>query len=516
MRMFIAAILCVCVQAAEPLKLTQAEYEDRIAGAWNGQIIGTLMGFQFEGQRASAERVFVDSYPHKIEAAPVDDDYYYELVALRAFEKYGVHMTLDQLGAQWKEDEAGTWGSSEQTRLALLKGVPGSQAGLPRYNKLWWTIGPQFSGDIYGMIAPGDANLAGALARKYSHINGYAEGADGGVFVAGLVSLAFRESDPHEIVRQAAKLIHPSSPYRQCLDMVIAMAEQGAPAAQVFRAIEDRWRLEYPPLNNAVPNGGIVAASVWYGEGDYLKTVNLAYHAADFSDADCNAANAGAVVGAMHGMKALPRHLVEPLNDRIAGPNLGPVKFTKPVDERISGIVRRIAALGRKILGAGGGDLVVPWRDVRTQPAERFELADFAKEWDPAWTLNRAGFGIGGGRCPRGTYIDGDVLATWPRDEARGLVFRRTAQAGAAPRLELEVAADPGCAWQLEVFANNANVLRRTIESGAGAPARQWQAIQVDLAAFAGREVELRVYQRTILPETLDTGNAYWRRMRLQ
>ena len=32
--------------------------------------------------------------------------------------------------------------------------------------------------------------------------------------------------------------------------------------------------------------------SVWFGEGDFLKTVSLAYRAADFTDADCNAANA--------------------------------------------------------------------------------------------------------------------------------------------------------------------------------------------------------------------------------
>ena len=33
-----------------------------------------------------------------------------------------------------------------------------------------------------------------------------------------------------------------------------------------------------------------------FGEGDFLKTVNLAFAAADYTDADCNAATAGAVV----------------------------------------------------------------------------------------------------------------------------------------------------------------------------------------------------------------------------
>ena len=59
-----------------------------------------------------------------------------------------------------------------------------------------------------------------------------------------------------------------------------------------------------------------------------MKTVNLAAHAADFSDADCNAANAASVVGAMHGMTCLPKDLVDQLGDRIVGGKMGPVALT--------------------------------------------------------------------------------------------------------------------------------------------------------------------------------------------
>jgi hypothetical protein len=46
--------------------------------------------------------------------APVDDDYYYEMVALRAFEKYGIELTVQELGQQWLENNAGSWGSSDR------------------------------------------------------------------------------------------------------------------------------------------------------------------------------------------------------------------------------------------------------------------------------------------------------------------------------------------------------------------------------------------------------------------
>ena len=256
-----ASLLSGSLMGQPPPRLANAQYEDRVLAAWTGQIIATLMGFQFEHKTASA--LWIDRFPKPYESAPVDDDYYYELVALRGFERYGIDMTLDELGEQWKENSAGSWGSSEQARLRLVQGVKGSETGHPRYNKLWFTIGPQFSADLYGLLAPGDANLAGRLARTYGRINGHAEAVDGAVFVAGMVSLAFRTTDAKAVVRDAARLIHPSSPYRQALDLVISMAGEGKPPDAIFQAIEDRWHIEYPATNNAVANGGLVAVSVW-------------------------------------------------------------------------------------------------------------------------------------------------------------------------------------------------------------------------------------------------------------
>jgi hypothetical protein len=287
--------------------MSASEYEDRIRASWYGQIAGTLMGFAFEHRAAAA--AVVDTIPDRFKGIPVDDDWYYEMVAVRAFERFGIIMTAAQLGEQWKLNNAGSWGSSEQARLLLAKGRSAPDTGHPRYNRLWFSIGPQFSADVYGMIAPGMPNTAGRIAREYGHVNGYAEGADGAVFMAGMVSLAFVENDPREIVRKAAELLHPRSPYREALDLVITMADAGSTAEAVAGAVEDRWHLEYPATNNAVANGALVAMAVWFGGGDWLKTVNLAFRAADFTDADCNAANAGAVIGALKGTKGAWRRL---------------------------------------------------------------------------------------------------------------------------------------------------------------------------------------------------------------
>jgi hypothetical protein len=136
--------------------------------------------------------------------------------------------------------------------------------------------------------------------------------------------------------------------------------------------------------------------------------------------------------------------------------------------------------------------------------------------WNADWKLERAGFGGAGGGMGgiRGiTHLDGDVLATYPRDEVRGLVLRRTVQLSAAPSLELHVGCDAGRAWELNVYADNEMLEKRIIEGGTES-GRRWQEIKVNLSAFANRTTHLRLYQRVLVPNRV-AGNAYWKSIRL-
>lgn len=168
---------------------------------------------------------------------------------------------------------------------------------------------------------------------------------------------------------------------------------------------------------------------------------------------------------------------------------------------------------------AEGERLVVTPQLPRPQPPARFVLNDLMRYWNPAWTLERAGFGGDGvGAMPglRGlTHLDGDILATYPRDEARGLVLRRQVKLGATPVLSVEVAAEPKRAWELEVYVGNRRIHRQLVvgaETG-----REFQRLSFDLAAYAGRDTILRLYQRTLMPgaEKLP-GNAVWRNLELK
>lgn len=495
----------------EVFKISLEDYKDRVHAIWAGQIIATLMALPSEHTVASVK--WIDQIEPQLRSRLLDDDWYYEMIAIKGFEKYGAEMTAAELGEMWKENKCGSWGSSAEARKLLDKGVKAPLTGHPLYNRFWFTIGPQFSADVYGALSPGMPNLAGRMAREFGHVNGYAEGADGAVFVATAISLGFIEKDTKTIVRKAASILDDKSPYKKCLSMVIAMADGGTPVQEILETIEQKWHIEYPNTNNAVANGGIIAACLWFGEGDFLKTVNLASRSLDFTDSDCNAANAAGVIMAMKGTSGIPSGLMQQLGDRIIGDKMGKVEFVPAIDESITELSKRTALIGQKILLKNGASisangLSIPLDQIIPQPAELFSLADYTKTWNPAWQLEGAGFfGPKGG-----TYLDIDqnVLVTYPRDEVRRLKLSRIINLKQQKELKILAGSDPDRPWELIVYIDDEKVNSTVIEYVS--ENQKWQEVIVDLKKYQGQEVKIRIFQNVLIKGSNKLGgSAYWK-----
>lgn len=491
-------------------RISLAGYQSRVYGAWLGKIVGAIFGWPFEGQKKNVVPDLA-RYLRPYTYAPVDDDYFYEMVAMYGFERHGIRMTVEQLGETWLEYKAGTWGSSEQARLALEKGIKAPNTGEPRYNKWFHTIGPQFSSGLYGMLTAGMVNVAGKLARYYTHVNGYAEGCDGAVFVAACTSEAFFESDPEKIVRQAAHLISPKSNYRKALNQVLEGYSQNQDWRELADEIENRWRPDYPQMNNSVANGALCALALLYGKGDWLRSVNLITSVDDYTDADCNADVVSSIVATMRGPDVIPKKLVATLNDRIYGTHMGPVKFDRVIEESISGFAGRIAATGRRILAANGAredarGLFIPRQVVRQQPLEWFDINDYGRLWNPDWRLVHASRGGAGA-----TYLEWEknTLVTFPRDTRPCRLEREVQVPAGHAELALSVGAVPGRPWRLQVFANDSPVLMQTIASHSGKEGIQYQDLHVDLSRYAGWKVVVRLYHWLV--DGKPPASAYWK-----
>jgi hypothetical protein len=529
----------------ETLKISIDEYKDRVKAMWLGQLVAVHMGWDFEHSPSAVRDIngYSEDRLTKIMSnggAQVDDDWYYEMVALKGFEKYGANMTVEELGQQWLDYNMGTWGSAFYTRQALMSGFKGADAGNPRNNRMWFTVGNQNRSDLYAMFSLGMPNLTASISRELGHVNSYAEGTDGGILMGVMESTAFFEKDVKKLMKKAINVLDPSAPHRQCFEMIIEMGEAGKTWQETAKAVEERWGIEYPGTNSAVWNAGFAGVALWFGEGDFWKSVNIAYQASDFSDADCQAANVATILGAMHGTKIFPEELVKPFNNRITGENLGFMKLIEPVDENLDSLTNRTVNIALEVLLNNGakilnGIIEIPIQtEITTLSAEAFHPNEFTKWWNPDWQMERAGFGAPGGgvRGVRGgTFLDGEILATYPRDEIRGVKIYRTFVPSENQKLSFEVAADPGRKWILSVYLDNKRVLQKLIDGGeplnwpdigplgypqplheyeASAEVRKWENIEIDLSSHANRECTVRLYQ-SILVRNGFPGNAYWK-----
>lgn len=540
-------LMSACQKTAEKnsLTITKTEYQDRVKAIWTAQLIAVHIGWDFEHKPAAVAPVTGYSKSRleiiqKNGGAQVDDDWYYEMAALDGFEKYGSDMTVEELGQQWLDYNMGTWGSAFYTRAALLQGFKGAEAGFPKNNRMWFTVGNQNRSDLYAMFSPGIPNLTASISRNLGHVNSYAEGTDGGVLMGVLESMAFFEKDVKQLMKKAVKVLDPSAPHRQCFETIIAMGEAGKSWQETAKAVEERWGIEYPGTNSAVWNAGFAGVAIWFGEGDFMKSINIAYQASDFSDADCQAANVATILAAMNGTKIFPPELVAPFNNKIVGDKLGFMDLVKPVNENLDTLAARTCRIGLQILKANGANvegenITIPMqKEIVQQAAESFNPNEFTKWWNPEWKMDRAGFGAPGGgvRGIRGgTFLDGDVLATYPRDEVRGVKLFTTLQLKENQQLSFDVSVDPGRIWKLTVYAANDKLMSKLIDGGPaiewpdiprdGYPQplneyekckelRKWETVHVDLSKYAGKETTIRLYQ-DILVRNGFPGNAYWK-----
>lgn len=92
----------------------------------------------------------------------------------------------------------------------------------------------------------------------------------------------------------------------------------------------------YHPVH-AINNTVWLVLALLYGKGDFEKTICTAVMCG--FDTDCNAANAGAVLGTIIGAQALPRKWTDPLADTLR------TAVAQYSDVRISTLARRTARL---------------------------------------------------------------------------------------------------------------------------------------------------------------------------
>ncbi|MCI8853677.1 MAG: ADP-ribosylglycohydrolase family protein [Lachnospiraceae bacterium] len=305
---FAAYEKAVSFPEARPVDLEAPRFREQLKGAWLSQLIGAAMGTMVEGYTSqNLYEAFGEVYEYLREPNTYNDDITYELAFLDAFSKYGYNLTSSEIALAWAGLIPCGWSAEEIALRNIKNGILPPESGTYRNPFNEW-IGAQMKGGICGLAAPGDAKLAARLAWADGEVAHANNGILGEVFNAVLTSLAFTEQDVRHLVRRAIDLIPADSEYYAVVSFAWDCCEK----------YED-WHLaladcqeQYKTYNwiHAYPNACCEVIALYYGNGDYTKTLHIVTMCG--VDVDCNAGMIMPILAIQQGMGIIPKKLIHP------------------------------------------------------------------------------------------------------------------------------------------------------------------------------------------------------------
>jgi len=345
------------------------EYERKVYTAVLGKVAGVYFGRPIEGwtkDRIEAEFGFVDRYvaaDRKVPLIVTDDDISGTLTFIRALSDSGLYekTPADFFGDNWlnyllEEKTILWWGgmcrSTEHTAYLRLKhGVRAPESGSMKLNGkvVSEQIGAQIFIDCFGMVAPGDPELAAELAEKAARVSHDGEAVYGAKVVAAMVAEAFVSHDMEHVLDAGESVIPADCLIAQVHRDVRAWAKQDGDWRKTYDRIHDKYGYDkFGGGCHMIPNHALMVMAWSYAPNDFRKALSIVNTAG--WDTDCNAANVGSVSALVCGLDAMraPYDFLSPFADRVFIPTAdGTLSCPDCVIEAYE-----IAAIGRRIMKA--------------------------------------------------------------------------------------------------------------------------------------------------------------------
>lgn len=305
---------------------------ERIYSGFIGKAIGVRLGAPVEPTIWSYDRIRgtygeVTEYLRDFKNFAADDDTNGPVYFIRALRDYGLGATAEEVGKTWLNyaaEEHGMywWGgfgnSTEHTAYKNLRaGIPAPQSGSIAQNGT--TVAEQIGGQIFidswGWVHPGEPQKAADASARAASVAHDGEGLHGARFCAAAIAQAFIAKSIEEIIETGLSTIPANSLYAQVARAVLAF-HKGNPGD--WRACRDMLTAEwgydrYPGVCHIIPNAGVLIMALIYGQGDLPRTAEIATMAG--WDTDCNAGNAGAIVGTFQQVQPGWDRYRKPIND---------------------------------------------------------------------------------------------------------------------------------------------------------------------------------------------------------
>jgi ADP-ribosylglycohydrolase len=321
------------------------ELVNRILGGWLGRIAGCNLGKPVENgdfwapdriraylERANAyplrdyipaldpmpdgfqlHRSWPETTLGRVRGSARDDDIDYSILGVWLLERYGLELSPSVVANAWLTflPYLQVFTAERAVLVNVLHNVPIELAGETRNPYREW-IGALIRADVCGWVLPGRPGAAARLVYSDASLSHRSNGIYAAMWAAALVSLACVAGTVREAVEQSLDHVPSRSRLAEALSGVHDLYRTGCTWEAAVEEI--RARFGHYGWVHSINNACLITAGLLWGEGDFTATVGLTVQGA--WDTDSNAATAGSVVGTVLGADQLPRHFIEPLEDR--------------------------------------------------------------------------------------------------------------------------------------------------------------------------------------------------------
>jgi hypothetical protein len=380
-----------CLAQAAPRTLARDVLRDKIRGAWAGQMIGVVYGAPTEFRSlGKINEGAIKAFP--LTNAIVQDDLYVEMTFARVMDTVGLDATTADYGEAFKVSQYHLWHANACARRNLNRGIPAPMSGHPRYNQHADDIDFQIEADFIGIMCPGLPRLSNQYCERVGRVMNYGDGLYGGMFVCGMYTAAYFETNPRKVVAAGLGSIPVKSPYAQLIrDLLDWSAQEPKDWRKVWQQVEAKWDRDDPcpdgafrPFNiDAKLNGAYIAFGLLYGQGDWQKTMEIATRCGQ--DSDCNPSSAMGVLGAMIGYAQIPADYKPELD------SLADTKFDF-TEYSFNEIVKSTETRALKVIQQAGGkvsetEVVIPQQSPK---APKLALSNFGVPTKVLWVGDAA------------------------------------------------------------------------------------------------------------------------------
>lgn len=274
-------------------------YEKKIHGAWLGKSIGGAIGAALESHKERKDLTMDRLWPEDI---PPNDDMDIQIVWLEALQEKGPYLTQDDLVHYWQDR---CWYNFCEYGFFLYnvqRGIKPPLSGIWDNDFYKESEGCPIRSDIWGLVSPGNPELAAALAKNDGELDHTGFSVQAEMFYAAMTAQALVGGTLEDLLTSGFSVLPEDSPIRDTVTTIRKIHGEVPDFPAAWRVLMRRYGDR--DASKAVTNLAIIMLALLRSDGDFGSAI---LHCANSGwDTDCTAATLGAILGAWKGPDCIP------------------------------------------------------------------------------------------------------------------------------------------------------------------------------------------------------------------